>query len=491
MHAVGTKGRESAPGRTSVEIDQASRGLLCAVALALVLASYWLLNYSVFPRFDHLWTGNREASAIASGIVLSALAFCSYWRPWLFGSRPVLGATVASALGGGTLTIIGLALSNTPAVVVAATLGTVAVGLASIVVGLSCLSLDLRAVGLIAIGAYVGAYALRALFALLAQTTGVALFFILPLASVLMVARFARPVLDQSYTQGSPAELALTSPASFLPFEHRFFLTLLLFRFIYGFTLTFGELERTPLLTFGALVPLAAIFLWALVRKGALSPETLFQLSILCSVAGFLLITLGGATTDAANLLLTCGTGFFEMFMYYMLIALSAKNPLAALPVMAWGSAMASWGTLLGANFGRLANGFATDPLLASGVIVFVVFFIVAYLAIALDGRPFTATLQGLAPLPPQLTVTTEEGETISLEKRCEELGRLHELTAREQEVFEYLARGRNIRFIEEELVVSYNTVKTHVSHIYAKLGVHSHQELINLVENADTTDRS
>lgn len=61
--------------------------------------------------------------------------------------------------------------------------------------------------------------------------------------------------------------------------------------------------------------------------------------------------------------------------------------------------------------------------------------------------------------------------------------GAAHGLTDREQEIFEYLARGRNVRFIQEALVVSYNTVKTHVSHVYAKLDVHSHQELIDLVE--------
>ena len=36
---------------------------------------------------------------------------------------------------------------------------------------------------------------------------------------------------------------------------------------------------------------------------------------------------------------------------------------------------------------------------------------------------------------------------------------------------------------IAEELVISENTVRTHVRHIYAKLDVHSHQELIDLVE--------
>lgn len=36
----------------------------------------------------------------------------------------------------------------------------------------------------------------------------------------------------------------------------------------------------------------------------------------------------------------------------------------------------------------------------------------------------------------------------------------------------------------QETFVVSYNTVKTHVSHVYAKLVVNSQQELIDVVES-------
>lgn len=44
------------------------------------------------------------------------------------------------------------------------------------------------------------------------------------------------------------------------------------------------------------------------------------------------------------------------------------------------------------------------------------------------------------------------------------------------------LAAGRNGVYIQQALGVSYNTVKTHVAHIYAKLGVHTHQELLDFV---------
>ena len=76
------------------------------------------------------------------------------------------------------------------------------------------------------------------------------------------------------------------------------------------------------------------------------------------------------------------------------------------------------------------------------------------------------------------------DGVEGSLEERCRRLAEDACLTEREREVFLLLVHGRNARYIQETLVVSYNTVKTHVSHVYAKLGVHSHQELIDLVES-------
>ena len=46
------------------------------------------------------------------------------------------------------------------------------------------------------------------------------------------------------------------------------------------------------------------------------------------------------------------------------------------------------------------------------------------------------------------------------------------------------LARGRDRAYVQEQLVISRNTVKAHVRHIYEKLGVHSHQDLIDLVQD-------
>ena len=59
-------------------------------------------------------------------------------------------------------------------------------------------------------------------------------------------------------------------------------------------------------------------------------------------------------------------------------------------------------------------------------------------------------------------------------------------LTPRENDVFSLLARGRSVPFIAEVLSLSPSTVKGHVRHLYAKLGVSNKQELLSLLEEHD-----
>ena len=80
------------------------------------------------------------------------------------------------------------------------------------------------------------------------------------------------------------------------------------------------------------------------------------------------------------------------------------------------------------------------------------------------------------------------EGEAAPLSETvadtCLEIARRYRLSPRETEVFTLLAQGRTRSFIQEELVLSDGTVKTHVTHIYAKLGVHDRQEMMDLIWN-------
>jgi DNA-binding CsgD family transcriptional regulator len=56
-------------------------------------------------------------------------------------------------------------------------------------------------------------------------------------------------------------------------------------------------------------------------------------------------------------------------------------------------------------------------------------------------------------------------------------------LSARELEIVELVARGNSVASIARRLVITENTVRTHMKRIYNKLAVHKRQELLDLLE--------
>lgn len=88
-----------------------------------------------------------------------------------------------------------------------------------------------------------------------------------------------------------------------------------------------------------------------------------------------------------------------------------------------------------------------------------------------------------------ELTSSSIENERVidsetALDLACENLSAQYKLTKREGEVLVLLARGRSATYIAETLVISSTTAKTHVKHIYQKIGVASKQVLLDIVED-------
>lgn len=77
-------------------------------------------------------------------------------------------------------------------------------------------------------------------------------------------------------------------------------------------------------------------------------------------------------------------------------------------------------------------------------------------------------------------------GETRRLGFVCDELIADYGLTTREGEILYMWLQQKKPQAIAQELFIEASTVRTHVKHIYAKLGVHSKRELADLVSHAD-----
>ena len=103
----------------------------------------------------------------------------------------------------------------------------------------------------------------------------------------------------------------------------------------------------------------------------------------------------------------------------------------------------------------------------------------------ASDGASIMDAVRAAGTAPSENGPAPEAGTAVpapnQLDENCTCLSYEFGLTAREREVFVLLAHGRNGRYIMDHLVISRNTAKSHIKHIYSKLGVHSHQELIDL----------
>lgn len=94
------------------------------------------------------------------------------------------------------------------------------------------------------------------------------------------------------------------------------------------------------------------------------------------------------------------------------------------------------------------------------------------------DGNPFEG-----ASAPADVGFLPGSSSDDAYATACHELVSSHRLSPREEEVALLLARGHTRASIAKKLFVSENTVRAHVKNIYAKLGIHSKQQLIDLIE--------
>ena len=58
-----------------------------------------------------------------------------------------------------------------------------------------------------------------------------------------------------------------------------------------------------------------------------------------------------------------------------------------------------------------------------------------------------------------------------------------YHFTKREKEIIVLLSQGRTLQFTADQLGISLNTVRGHMKRLYAKVDVHSKEELLDLLE--------
>ncbi|MEC4272020.1 LuxR C-terminal-related transcriptional regulator [Adlercreutzia sp. R25] len=234
-----------------------------------------------------------------------------------------------------------------------------------------------------------------------------------------------------------------------------------------------------------------------------LGTRSLFEAAVVCVCAAFLLgPVIDLAAPGASSVLADVGTILFEILIWLISLDI-VRTRHRQLRAAAGARLVAVFGHLAGALVAAgAAAATASHPQAfqaASLAIVFV--YVVILLVFSRGSSPASEAAEdannaaednGSVGGPSATDGTAPAGahaaaalavEADYWEVPCRTIAESFSLTPRETEVLEQLAQGRDLAFMEEKFVLSRNTVKMHVRNIYAKLGVHSKQEVIDLVD--------
>lgn len=458
--------------------------ILFSVFLLTSLELYYLEPLASMP---FLMPGLRSPALLGAVVVYGAVAICASFRPDLIRPRFFTGCALA-LFGLGAASCWAASLWGRP---ILGVLGGIAVNAATAWVRVfACLCLvDLtrRACVTCAGTAMLLFFGARYVISPLGEVFGLVIFAILTAALGAVSFKRSEQLFEtQMRVAVVPATSTAVEPKTFLPFSHRLFLTLFVFSIACGFTVTFSLGEITPTSTVSAVV-LVALPVAYLVLKPAAHMDVVYQFSALYICAGLvsmMLPTMAG--TVLPNVLLAAGSNTFKLLAYCVLAIVAQRNPINALAMLAWGEGIITAAMVLGMALGDLLTGLAS---IGSGyvfvLIALMAFGFFAYNVCALHLFSLDAVLQGIVH-PSVIMASVREaalGQVDDREARLESISRKCGLTPREAEIFALLAKGRNVPYIETELVISQNTIRSHIKHIYQKAGVHSQQELINLLE--------
>lgn len=455
------------------------------LALACMHATTFIMNIVVFPAFDAMFTYARDLSVLASVLGLLILGLRAAYRPAALRAQRTQNLALAALLASAVCLPPALAFHCAPLLVVAACGHALVRAWMNVCCAICALELTSSQMSCSILLSYIVAPFVALAAWLMPAATGLVLFSVLPAVAVRLTWGVAGPFLAEAEGHEAPADFSATQPSTFLSFGSQVFGVFFLMRVAFGYAL---RIDTAPFADAAFLIPAVGMYAWVTRHAGRPFPaDLLTRASVLFVVAGYYLAGVTGESLRAVSIpLFYMGSALFDIVVWAVLLAAGQRNRSAAVATFSWGYAVRSAGSVTGAALGAwvAAAHVPHVDVAVSGLLLMVV---LGYVFLRLRASSFAEAIAGIEPLQPlgeAQVPAASPGPTF--EERCEALAVECGLPPREREVFEMLARGRNREFIQERLVVSRNTVKAHVKHVYAKLGIHSHQELIDRVENYD-----
>lgn len=495
--------------------------LPAAIGFGLFFAWQLALVSLLFPASFDLVFSPLVCQSFACCLVSAVAVWAFVNNAGAFSARLlrwVAAASVACGSVAAVLVALGVAKaapwSYVAAMVIGCAVAVMFYAWANVVSGLK----DAQRIGTVVAGL---AVSLLLTLAVGACTTGAALFAAVAVLGLCSFLGFA--VASARGGQQAAAQPLMFRPASSNHFK-LLFLAIVLYAFVFG-SVSGTTAEQASELTTRAFnvdmakatLAIAAVLLavLALVRRPIRLQAVGRVLTPVLAVLFLLHILLQGSGNGWLPVLTLGFWQFVQLFVLLLLIALAQSGYASLSFVFPLGWSLVSLGFALGALFGQAVGGlFGMEMTAVQGVTVVLV--IVAVLASSVlaaarypsdaaggpsdapagptcgapsagggGARPAARPDDAAAPVPasPAGAASGAPFGADPIAGACAALVRRHGLSSREAEVLDLLARGNTRVSIADKLCISENTVRVHVKNIYAKLYIHSKQQLIDMVD--------
>lgn len=305
-----------------------------------------------------------------------------------------------------------------------------------------------------------------------ARWPAVAFLLAMPLLSAALYRAALRRSEGAPYMQGEPTVTGWSFPA-------RPIALLFTFTFANSFIRHFLTADLKGAVLLGVVVAAAAV-LAAAWRYRGFDLRALYAVCLPVVVAACLCVLVGLPGFGVAGGLLANGAyAVFSIFTTVLLCSISFRYGVDALWLFGFAQAAVSLGSTLSGALVSRVDFVAADPALLTLTVGCVIMVFVTLYAAFSGPRAFDDSW-GVTRAADEGAADT--GDEALLAERCARLARRCGLTRREEEVLALLAQDMSFAEVEERLVISNSTLKTHARHVYAKLGVSGKKELAELV---------
>lgn len=214
---------------------------------------------------------------------------------------------------------------------------------------------------------------------------------------------------------------------------------------------------------------------WLFVARHRLDVATIWRLAFVIIALSFSLLLCFGYV-QPLQMVTNTAVVIAKLFLWFTLVNIARRSDVSCRAIILGGMLLFTVPDFLARVFvyglGLGANGQAFAGVSFFAITVALAFFTPRR---SPDAESLLSDLE--TPLPR----VSETYEPRGADEACADISRRFSLSSREEDVLGLLCAGRSRPYIAETLFISENTVRTHVKRIYAKLGVHSRQDLLDL----------